>query len=95
MFHLIVQTPILTRFTAGGRNGAAMAGAAAAVASTAMVPEYKPLAQCITDMDPKKQTEIANKIRNRVGDPAILAVKEFMKMAPDNVAWIKDQLRLA
>ena len=59
-----------------------------------MVPEYKPLAQCLQEMDDDQKQDIARKIQKRVGNVGQIALKEFVRSAPQNVEWLKQQFQI-
>ena len=59
------------------------------------VPDYKPLVQCLQEMDDDQKQDIARKIQNRVGNLGTMAVKEFVRNAPQNVAWLKQQFQIS
>jgi hypothetical protein len=69
-------------------------GLAGAAAGAFVVPEYKPLAQCLQEMDDDQKEDIARKIQNRVGNVGTMALKEFVRSAPQNVAWIRQQFQI-
>ena len=71
-----------------------MGGAVGAVLGAVAVPEYKPLVQCLQEMDDDQKDDIARKIRNRVGNPATMALKEFVRNAPQNIEWLKQQFEI-
>lgn len=70
-----------------------MGAAVGATASYLALPSYKSLYACISEMDKDQQEDIARKIKTRVGNGGILAVKELIRNGPQNAEWLMQQLR--
>ncbi|KAL5257364.1 hypothetical protein ACHWQZ_G012336 [Mnemiopsis leidyi] len=78
----------------GGRSGGLIGGLVGAAAGGLMVPDYKPLVQCLQEMDDDQKQDIARKIQNRVGNVGQIALKEFVRNVPQNVEWLKQQFQI-
>ena len=76
----------------GGRAGGAAGGAIGAGVTAFCINDYKPLWQCIQDLSDDKKEEIANKIRNRVGNPALEMFRQFL-IEPENRIWAFNVIR--